>query len=76
MGRRLVGVNERGIRVGEGHQRSKLSDHDVELIRELAEDGMRYSLIAAKFEISKGTVGRICRYERRGQTAIRFKRCT
>lgn len=73
---RLVGVNDRGLRVGEGHGGSKLTDHEVELIRQLAEDGMRYSLIAAKFEISKVTVGRICRYERRGQTTAKFKQCT
>lgn len=76
MGKRFVEVNEKGLRIGEGHHRSKLSDHDVELIRQLAEEGMRYSLIAIKFEISKFTVGRICRFERRGQTTARFKQCT
>jgi hypothetical protein len=34
---------------------------------------MCYRVIAQKFEISRVTVGRICRYERRGQTVARFK---
>lgn len=29
---RRVGLNERGIRVGETHHRAKFSDHDIELI--------------------------------------------
>lgn len=69
----LVAVNEDGLRIGESHPRAKLSDDDVELIRSLAEDGMCYRVIAQKFEISRVTVGRICRYERRGQTVARFK---
>lgn len=73
--KQYVGVNAHGLRIGENHQRALISDHDVELIRELAEGGMRYTEIAEKFEISKVTVGRICRYERRGQTVAGFK-CT
>lgn len=71
----LVAVNEDGLRIGESHPRAKLSDDDIELIRALAEEGMRYRVIAQKFEISKVTVGRICRYERRGQTIARLKKC-
>lgn len=75
MKRQIVELNAQGLRIGENHPRALISDHDVELIRELAEGGMPYAEIAAKFEISKFTVGRICRYERRGQTVERFK-CT
>ena len=75
MKRKLLELNAHGLRIGENHPRALISDHDVELIRELAEGGMRYAEIAAKFEISKVTVGRICRYERRGQTVEKFK-CT
>lgn len=31
----LVAVSEKGTRMGEGHGRAKLSDHDVELIQSL-----------------------------------------
>ena len=33
----LVAVNEAGKRMGEGHGRAKLTDHDVELIQSLIE---------------------------------------
>ena len=70
--KRLFGVNEIGLRVGEDHPRATLTDHDVELIRQLADGGMLYRDIAEKFDISKFTVGRICRYERRGQTVHHY----
>ncbi|MFV0601560.1 MAG: hypothetical protein ACK5NE_07040 [Brachymonas sp.] len=37
-------------------------------MRTLHEDGMTYNELADKFDVSPGTVGRICRYERRAQT--------
>lgn len=70
----LVGVDEQGHRVGECHPMARLSDHDVELIRELAEGGMSYRVIAEKFEISKGTVCGIITYRRRYAYAVSSKR--
>lgn len=70
----FVPLNSLGIRIGQYHQRAKLSDHDVELIRQLAEQGICYKAIATKFEISWVTVGRICRFERRSQTIAKFKK--
>jgi hypothetical protein len=35
-------VNDRGVRVGEDHQRATLTDHDVELMRQLREEGIGY----------------------------------
>ena len=70
----LVAVNDAGIRIGQDHQRAVLSDAEVELMRQLAEGGMAYSELARMFEVSKYTVGRICRYERRAQTPAGFKR--
>jgi DNA-binding NarL/FixJ family response regulator len=69
----LVTVNEFGFTIGEAHHRCKLTDRDVELIRVLSECGLSYRSIAEKFEISRITVGRICRYERRGQTVFGHK---
>lgn len=70
---KLIAVNERGLRIGEDHQHAKLTDGEVELIRQLNEGGMGYARIAMKFDISKSAVAAICRYERRGQTVAGFK---
>lgn len=64
-------VNERGYRVHESHQNTILSRHEVELIRQLHEQGMRYAVIAEKFGISISNVGKICRFERRAATVWR-----
>lgn len=73
MNKRLVGVNERGLRVGQDHHRAKLTDRDVELIRQLHEDGMSYRVIAEKFEVSKMLVCYVCTYRRRATVPTRFK---
>lgn len=66
--RRHVGVNDSGHVVGEDHHRAKLSDHDVWLIHELRDSGMRYVDIAQKFEVSKTLICYICLGQRRGHT--------
>jgi hypothetical protein len=76
---KLVGVNAHGHRLGEDHPRAKLTDHEVELIRELAEpsDGsppMSHRMIASKFEISRGTVGDILSCRRRACYAVAWRR--
>lgn len=70
----LIPYNENKKRIGEYHHNAKLTDHDVELIRQLAEGGMRYASIAMKFNISSETVGRYCRYELRAQTPVEYRR--
>lgn len=52
-------------KAGQHHHRAKLTDHDVELIRQLHDDGIGYLVLAKKFEVSQHTIGRICRFERR-----------
>lgn len=76
---RVTWVNELGRRIGEGHQRAKLSDAAVELVHELREAGMSYAQIAAKFDdvpggIAKSTVRDICTGRIRGQACVRVKR--
>lgn len=74
--KRLRKINDEGRLIGEDHQcRPKLTDADVELIRDLREEnGMSYGAIrkhmtALKgFEVSKQTIAYICRYERRNST--------
>lgn len=69
MSRITVGVNEKGLRVGEDHQRAKLTDHDVELMRQLhEEDGIGYKRLAKMFDVSREQARAICRYQARAQT--------
>lgn len=71
---KTVGVNDAGLRVGEDHPNAKLTDAEVERIRELHEiEGLSYAVLAEKFEQSKGAIAKICRYERRGQFAAKAK---
>lgn len=70
----LVQVGETGHRAGESHGRAKLSDRDVELIRRLHENGVKYGQLARSFGVSAETVGRICRYEIRNVIKVVWKR--
>lgn len=56
-------------RYGQAHPRAKITDHEVELMRRLAERGMPQRVLADKFELSIWAVGRICRFERRNCSA-------
>lgn len=57
---------KRGKVAGEEHPRARLSDADCELIRALCLDnGLSYTVVAAKFECSKTTVRDIVKYRRR-----------
>jgi hypothetical protein len=74
-------VNERGQVIGEDHPRAVLTDHEVDLVLELRaevdEAGQpRYSFgwLAAKFEVSKSCIARICWGTRRAQYPAGFKR--
>lgn len=70
---RRIGVNDAGISCGQDHHRAKLTDHEVELIRQLHEDGLSYGQLADKFGVNKATVADICKYRRRLQVATRWK---
>lgn len=69
---RLVPVDEHGLRIGQDHHRARLTDAEVDLVRELHEAGMPYDALAKKFAVSKWSIGRICRYERRASTPARW----
>lgn len=73
MARQLVAVNERGLRVGQDHQRAKVTNREVELIRQLREDGMSYRVLASKFELSTSTLWAICNFVKRAQAPVRWK---
>lgn len=74
MARRTVAVNERGTRIGQGHGRAKLTDHEVDCIRELHEEqGASYGYLLDWFDCSKSAIAEICRYQVRAQTPYRLK---
>lgn len=70
---KVVAVNVKGVRLGEDHQNAKLTNEEVERIREPHQEGLGYKALATKFEVSKWTIGRICRYERRAETPHAWK---
>lgn len=71
--KRTVGVNERGLRVGEDHQHARLTDAECELIRQMHEQGMSYKRLADKFEVGKSTIADIVKMRRRGQFAVTWR---
>ncbi|MFJ1253410.1 helix-turn-helix domain-containing protein [Cupriavidus sp. CuC1] len=73
MVKRMVAINDQGLRIGEDHQNAKLTDSDVERIRQLHGEGLSYRTLADKFEVSKSLIALICRWERRAQTAKNWR---
>lgn len=70
----LIALNENGLRIGESHANARLSDWQVEMIRTLHADGLSYSQLAKRFDQSKGAIAKICRYERRNQIPVDWKK--
>ena len=69
--KKLVTMNESRKLVGEDHPRTKLTDAEVEAIRELHEvHKMTYTELKVKFECSYSTIEKICTYLRRAQTVV------
>ncbi len=71
--KRTVAVNENGKRIGEDHHRAKLTNHEVELIREMHEGGWGYGRLAAKFDVAKSTIQYLCNGQRRNQAMFGVK---
>lgn len=59
--------NRKGWRVGDSHHNAKLTDHEIELLRQLFADGMTVCELASKFDISKGHVSKIIGYRQRAE---------
>lgn len=63
-----VEINEFGKRCGETHHNATLTDHEVELIRELRfNHRIPLGVLAEKFETSVGNISNICTFRRRNQ---------
>jgi hypothetical protein len=71
--KRMLAVNERGQLIGESHPGAVLSDHEVDVLLELRDEGKSMGWLAEKFEVSKSCVAKIIWGQRRGQTVARYK---
>lgn len=70
---RLVAINKRGVRLGEDHQNARLTNCEVDTIRDLYDQGLSYKTLAKKFDVSKSTIAMIVRCERRAETPHAWK---
>jgi hypothetical protein len=75
----MVPVDENNRPIGEAHHRAKLTDAEVDLIRELREpsDGAKplgVREIAQKFEVAPSTVSDIVNYLKRATTPVGWRR--
>lgn len=69
-----IAVDEYGNPLGEHHHRAKLSDEDVELIRDIYDEGMEsYASIAHVFGVSRETVRDIVKFRRRATTPAGYR---
>ena len=70
----LVAVNAGGYRIGEDHPNARLTNHEVELMIELYEEG-HHSLrqLAKVFDISKSQVRNIVKGLKRAQLPESYK---
>lgn len=73
MAPRSVPVNERGLRIGEGHSNARYTDGEVEMVQRLRDEGYGYKRISRTLEMPKRTVRDICQGKRRCQTPDRWK---
>lgn len=70
----LIQIGEYGKRIGESHGRAKLTDHEIDLVRQLKEQGMPAAEIADKMEISKRYVYKLANFERRASIVAQCRR--
>ena len=72
--RKTIAVNESGYRLGEDHHHARLSNEQVDRIRDLHEEhGLSYTQLAAMYSVSKSSIADICQYRRRAQTPFGYK---
>lgn len=70
----FIGLNEAGRRVGEDHHDAVLTDHEVELMRDLHENhGLGYRRLSRIFGVPRSRCQRICNYRCRAQIVTKFK---
>jgi len=62
---KLIKYGEFGDRVGDSNPAAVYSDAEVEVMRQMREDGMLLRVIADKFDCTKGYVSKVCNYHLR-----------
>lgn len=58
----MIARNHTGHRVGESHQRAKLTDNEVGRMRQMHESGLGYGGCAKYFRCGVSTARDICKY--------------
>jgi hypothetical protein len=72
--KKLIGINEKGRRIGEDHPLARFSNHDIDLMQRLKDEGVSLRRIAEIMECSVDQVKSVSCGRRRGQYPARFKR--
>jgi len=71
--REYIAVNSEGYRIGTSHHNCKISDQTIDAIRDLNEEGLGYGTLSTIFNLPRGTIAKIAKYQIRGQTPDRYK---
>ena len=71
--KRVVGVSDAGVRVGQDHPKAVLTDAQVEQLLALRAEGWSYGRLAETFEIPKASVASLCQGRRRMAIATAFR---
>ena len=71
---KLIAVNESGLRIGEDHPNARYTNHEIELVLQLRDQGHGYGTIAKKMDMPKRTIRDICNGRIRCQIPTEFKR--
>ena len=70
----IVTLGEDKRPIGEHHHRAKLSDEDVEFIRDIYDEGFAsYSTLAKVFNVHKATIADIVNFRKRASAPASYK---
>lgn len=70
----FIAVDENGLRIGQTHPNAKLTDAEVDQIRDLHElANWDYTKLAQAYAVPYITIQKICTYQRRASTIARWK---
>lgn len=72
--KRLSAINGKGYPIGEDHHRAILTDHEVDLVFDLRDEGLSLGRIAKAMEVSKSCIAKILSGRTRSQIAAAFIR--
>jgi hypothetical protein len=70
---KITKMSEDGKLVGDSHPNARYSDHEVELMRQLREGGMKIVDIARRFGCSRAQAGKVVNYTARRSVAARIR---